>query len=254
MRLFFKVAIFLITTGYITANDSANKLEQFFSSTIEEESLAIQETCELQNEKLASLYIDRGESYLVVGQNKKAFDDFQRAYHYTKNSFNQDEATSLTFRSLLGAFLVFVRMENLPAVETFGVELQKIIKNYSCEACYKKSNNFGSEQLQPYRHTHVLTRLISTDQPDWPILGPDEISKRDCLERVETTERALYLLIAAVKKSEVRAIATTIIKALADQAASCCRAGGLWKGCLQKLVNKLHYWKVLGIPADPAWD
>lgn len=97
-------------------------------------------------------------------------------------------------------------------------------------------------------------QLASSNRPDWPILGPDQISIRDCLERVETSREALFVLIAAVKKTEVRFIAMGVINALTDQAASCCRRGGLWKGCLQQLVNKLHYWKVLGIPADPAWD
>jgi len=49
-------------------------------------------------------------------------------------------------------------------------------------------------------------------------------------------------------------MAYALIDQLAETAKNCCWAGGLWKGCLQKLVNKLHYWKVFGIPADPAWD
>lgn len=71
---------------------------------------------------------------------------------------------------------------------------------------------------------------------------------------VENTVDALLPLISAVKKTEVRVLATMVINGLGDQASRCCRAGGLWKGCLQKLVNKLHYWRMLGIPADPAWD
>jgi hypothetical protein len=74
------------------------------------------------------------------------------------------------------------------------------------------------------------------------------------LERVRKTKEAVLILIATVKRAEIQALAINFINGLADQAAHCCRIGGLWKGCLQKLVNKLHYWKILGVPADPAWD
>lgn len=91
-------------------------------------------------------------------------------------------------------------------------------------------------------------------QPDWPILGPEQIDLSECIKRVDKTTEAILLLIAAARKSEIRVLAITLINALADQAKTCCRSGGLWKGCLQKLVNKLHYWKILGVPADPMWD
>jgi hypothetical protein len=89
---------------------------------------------------------------------------------------------------------------------------------------------------------------------DWPILGPERIPINDCLDSVDGTVKALKVLIAVVRKTEIRAMAYALIDQLAETAKNCCWAGGLWKGCLQKLVNKLHYWKVFGIPADPAWD
>ncbi|NDE82640.1 MAG: hypothetical protein EB051_03370 [Chlamydiia bacterium] len=71
---------------------------------------------------------------------------------------------------------------------------------------------------------------------------------------MRTTVKALKILTSSVKNSAVRNLANILIDELADTGKRCCKAGGIWKGCLQQLVNKLHYWKVLGIPADPAWD
>ncbi len=95
---------------------------------------------------------------------------------------------------------------------------------------------------------------VLSQHPDCPIYGPDQISIRECLDRVDTTVEAITILIAAVKRTEVRTLAIAFIRQLENKARNCCIAGGIWKGCLQILVNKLHYWKVLGIPADPAWD
>jgi hypothetical protein len=49
-----------------------------------------------------------------------------------------------------------------------------------------------------------------------------------------------HLLLKYAKKTEIRALALACIKQLENKANNCCVAGGLWKGCLQSLVNKLH--------------
>src|SRR5690242_14740747 len=96
--------------------------------------------------------------------------------------------------------------------------------------------------------------VLSVACQDGPIDGPNQIPIGECLKRVENTVALITPMIAAVKRSEVQALALIVINRLADTANGCCRAGGLWKGCLQKLVNKFYYWGLLGIPADPAWD
>lgn len=73
-------------------------------------------------------------------------------------------------------------------------------------------------------------------------------------KRALATADNIKLLIYAIKRAEVQFLAEKTINALTLAAINCCEAGGMWKGCLQPLVNKLHYWKVLGIPADPMWD
>lgn len=81
---------------------------------------------------------------------------------------------------------------------------------------------------------------------------------KECLERVGNTVSMSKKLIAFVKRKEVVFLLTTLIDGLEERASRCCRAGGLWKACLQPLVNKWHLWnqkwKVFGIPPDPAWD
>jgi hypothetical protein len=61
-------------------------------------------------------------------------------------------------------------------------------------------------------------------------------------------------LIQLVQKKEIRIIAKLLIDSMVNSANNCCRSGGLWKACLQPLVNKWKDWQMFGIPPDPAWD
>ncbi len=150
------------------------------------------------------------------------------------------------FRPLFGAFIVYARLENLESVQEIHGHLERILKSYTCRS---------SKKSFPYlTQSHANEIVTQIANPDRPIEGPDHISVGECLSRVRTTVEAITLMIAVVKKTEIRILAATIINKLADAANDCCWAGGLWKGCLQKLANKIYYWGVFGIPADPAWD
>lgn len=223
---------FLVAASGVLALDREN-----FSEICEK--MIVQETEKIQSSDpvlmgtLAEAYASRGESFLLMGDDQSALNDFCSAYAHAVNCPNEQE---LVFRSLLGTFLVSVRQEDLETAKDIGLHLQSVIKQSLCEEC----------ESSPSLHFVA--------QSNWPIQGEDHIPIYECLDRVEATTDMLYMLIAAVRKTEVRMLAMTVINSLSEQAARCCRAGGLWKGCLQKLVNKLHYWKVLGIPKDPSWD
>lgn len=249
-----KRSIFLLVTIFsvaLCAQNSPDHENFSLESLVEQETFQIDNTSSSEAHILSDLYCSRGESYLLLGEDQKAFADFRKAYIHALNCTEKNIKTSLTFRSAFGAFLVYARMEDLEKVKSTAKFLEDILKNYSCHECKEmlgittpRSFCFGMDMPCFYQQT----------RQDWPVLGPDYASVGDCVERVNGTISALTTLIAVVKKTEVRALAAMVINGLGDQARNCCVAGGLWKGCIQKLVNKLHYWKAYGIPADPSWD
>ena len=221
----------------------------FFAQSIEATSTNIQQADPDDYNTLSDLYSSRGEDYLILDEDQNALTDFLLSYEYALNCNEQDN--NLLFRSLFGAFLVHIRSENIESAQEIFARLQSILSSSSCNECKETRVPLTSRY---FKGIFTSSSSHQGDQPDWPIIGPDQIPTRDCLERVATTSKAVRILIAAVKKSEVRTLATLLIDELSDTASRCCRAGGIWKGCLQKLANKLYYWKVLGVPADPAWD
>jgi hypothetical protein len=237
------LAFFLLGTHmqlFAEAEDS------FFVKSIAAESLNIQYASPYDYNTLSNLHASRGEDYLILGEDQKALEDFLLSYEYALNCI--EEENHLSFRPLFGAFLVHVRLENLESVQEIYVHLQSILKNASC------CKNAASSSYLGKRYSKGIDIPVQYCNSDWPILGPERIPINDCLDNVDGTVKALKVLIAVVRKTEIRAMAYALIDQLAETAKNCCWAGGLWKGCLQKLVNKLHYWKVFGIPANPAWD
>lgn len=219
--------------------------ESFFAKSIAHESLNIEEASPDDYITLTDLHASRGEDYLILGEDQKALEDFLLSYEYALNC--EEVKGELSFRPLLGVFLVNVRLENLEVAQEISIQLNSILKN-ACGNC--------TESLAYGRHKSNRTGSVSfqTCHGDWPILGPDQVTINECLKMVNNTTEAIGYMIAAVKRTEVRVLAMAVIEGLSDTASRCCRAGGLWKGCLQKLGNKLHYWRVFGVPTDAAHD
>jgi hypothetical protein len=238
------LAFFLLGTHIHLFAETSD--DSFFVRSIAAESLNIQHASPYDYSTLSGLHASRGEDYLILGKDQKALEDFLLSYEYALNC--TEEENHLPFRPLFGAFLAHVRLENLESVQEIYIHLQSILKSQDC------CKDEGSSSYLSKRYSKGIDIPVQYCNADWPVLGPEKIPVKDCLNNVDATVRELKVLIAAVRKTEVRAIAYALIDQLADIAKNCCWAGGLWKGCLQKLVNKLHYWRVLGVPADPAWD
>jgi hypothetical protein len=219
--------------------------DSFFIRSIAKESLNIEYAAPYDHSTLSDLHASRGEDYLILGEDQKALEDFLISYEYALNCKENDH---LSFRSLFGVFLAYVRLENLESAQEVYAQLETILKGYRCRREKKAFMHLSKTDFQGIANSMQYCRA------NHPILGPEKIPIDDCLDNVNGAVKAITILIAAVKKAEIRAIALTLINQLADTARNCCWAGGLWKGCLQELVNKLHYWKVFGIPANPAWD
>jgi hypothetical protein len=222
--------------------------DSFFLRSIAKESLNIQHTSSYDHSKLSDLHASRGEDYLILGEDQKALEDFQLSYEFALNCREEENRSS--FRPLFGAFLAHVRLENLESAQEIYVQLESILKDSDCCRSRESATYLG----KCYSDGFAISNLVQNCNSNWPIFGPERIPVHDCLDNVAATVKAIKILTAAVRKTEVRVVANALIDQLAETANNCCWAGGLWKGCLQKLVNKLHYWKVLGIPADPAWD
>lgn len=230
---------------YISLSADVKDNESFLHQMIENDSLKIQQTRSDDHEVLSNLFASRAECLLVLGDNEKAVEDFSIAYDYANLCGKNKQ--DLTFRPLFGAFLAYIRLENLEYAQNLYKHLHFILSN----SCYEKSNlssNFASESP----HSSLNPIIFIPCESNYPIFGPDAVSIQDCVEFVEGTANALKLLVAAVKRPEVVALATTVINELQRVANNCCRAGGIWKGCLQKLVNRLHFWKESGVPPNPS--
>ncbi len=75
-----------------------------------------------------------------------------------------------------------------------------------------------------------------------------------CLDTVDNCSSFLKAMCVVVKDKGARVTLALFIDALADKAKNCCRAGGFWRNCVQKMVDTMNDWKMLGIPPDPYWD
>ena len=130
-------------------------------------------------------------------------------------------------------------------------ELNIILASFQCKC--QGDPAYQKEKLQSSQPT--LSDLRHTE--DVPIYGPDKISVRDCIDFVNNTVALAQVLIDIVPSAPVRGSLTLMIRSLSNQAISCCRKGGIWKSCVQPLMNKYHLWnqkwKVFGIPPDPSW-
>ncbi len=214
---------------------------------IKYETSLIERVSSYDTEKLSDAYASRGESFLICGDLKNALEDFQASYELAILSKDSDVATGLVFRALFGQALLYGYLDMPEKVYLIGRTLLDIIYSNSCDESLELSF-----QEFPLDITHYIQKC-----EDVPIFGPDRVSIDDCIDRVNNTEAFCYILICKAP-GRVQSLLTFIVNQLSREARNCCSAGGIWKGCLQKLANKYHQWNQkwlkLGIPPDPAWD
>lgn len=253
---------FILTNSNCLLGNQAASYE--FVTNITELSRNLQNTPFDDYMTLSELHSSRGEDYLFLGMDQKAFEDFMIAYQYGVLCGEEDKRTVATFRSLFGLFLVYARAEDLEAVQNLGQQLQQILDFYSCDDCQDHSDT-----INQINTTSIITQgrpkstKLGSYGPskkerkkgeDYPIQGPNQIPVKECLERVTAVGDLADILIQLVQKKEIRIIAKLLIDSMVNSANNCCRSGGLWKACLQTLVNKWKDWQMFGVPPDPAWD
>lgn len=215
---------------------------------------------------LSEKYLSRAESYLIAKNYDLAFSDFCISY---KLAILCDEACNkfLLFQSLFGQAIIYGCLDMPNEFQLTLNALGRILDSYSCTSCGK------------YNYAALLARTEGVDRPFYddnavflqcntqrsikssvepPIYGPDRISISECIEFARGMAKKCRYLISLVPKSEVKVLLSIAIDGLENKAIDCCRAGGIWKSCLQPLANKWYLWnqkyQMFGIPPDPTWD
>jgi hypothetical protein len=194
---------------------------------------------------VSQLYLSRGESHLLCGKNLLAYDDFQQGYALA-NLCGEEEKKALQFRGLFGLAIVYGCEEMIDEFNCTSESLKSILSSYTCPC------NQGHQPLSIGKgiSPHIYAKK--------PILGPDQISIDDCIDFSKSTAERCGYLISLVPKAAVKVTLQILINDLEKRAISCCKAGGIWKACLQPLVDKWQLWNekwnLFKIPPDPTWD
>ena len=117
-----------------------------------------------------------------------------------------------------------------------------------------------NQTCKSYKSFRIATKVPSYSdfiiQTKVEFAYPDEyISAAECRRRVIGSADKLKLFVAPlIKSTSKRVIFMQFIEALQEQGIYCCRDGTFWTTCVTPILEKLDKWKVVGIPADPAWD
>lgn len=199
-------------------------------------------------ENLSDAYINRGESHLLAGNYELAATDLKNGYEIAELC-DLEVKPVLLLRSLLGLAFSYGIMNEIEEFHLIEQEIRNLFDMLDCEKTEKRqsSNHSGFH----------LGYSAMASKVEKPILGPDRISITDCVDTARGTARASRILILKAKL-EVQTFLNILIDDLENRAVRCCIAGGIWKACLQPIVNKWQKWnekwKVFGIPPDPAWD
>jgi hypothetical protein len=259
MKIFLSNVFIFCCLNFSVCNSKETDYSLFNSveEIIEYETAEILKISTNDHAALSDAYCTRGESFLLGENYELALLDFEKSYELAKFISTEDLIIVL-FRPLFGLALVYGHL-NLEEQFTAAIsEMRAILETCSC--CDREQNTehlFSKNHSELNFHERFNYISNSTKIPDQPILGPDHISIRDCIDRVDATQNAAKLLIVKAK-AEFQYILNNIIDDLAVRARNCCRAGGIWKTCLQPIVNRWHQWnekwKIFGIPPDPAWD
>jgi len=210
---------------------------------IDYETVQIANTSSDNYSTLIDIYFSRAESYLLLNMQNQALNDLEMGFKLAQYC-NENECTFLFLRYLFDSAILYGLMDRMDDLYNSAASIQELL-TYSMHE--KRCEN-----------QNILPTFSKVNLTDRPILGPNKITIDECFEFVQGTSSKLRYLISLVPKAEAQVILHITIDGLHNEALRCCSAGGIWKACLQPLVNKWYNWnekyKLLGIPPDPAWD
>lgn len=231
-------------------------LFESINEVIEYESLQISSICQENIQALSNAYIDRGESYLISDQCELALSDLKKGYEIAELCHNENEKTILKLRALFSLAIAYGIIGNIDEINSIGNTMKILLENSQCADCNEtielKENYLSSSQSR-----FTIDLLSNSQDDDFPILGPENISIDECIERARGTSRLARALILKAKV-QVQFALNEIITELESKAIRCCKAGGIWKACLKPILVKWYHWNqkwnIFAMPPDPAWD
>lgn len=247
----------LIIWAVVTAVSGYSELDYASYSSIEEvieqETLQIHSTSAEDYETLGHAYASRGESYLIAEKYEEALADLLAGYKLVKFC-GPEEGAAIAVRTLLDLAIVYGNLGQLDEVLLLADRLQGVSEICPHSWYYQLDDLPILQSSFDSRSRPEIQLVANTDRP---IVGPKSISVHDCIEYTQGTARAARALIVKARP-EVQFLLQVLIDDLENRAINCCHSGGVWKGCLQPLVNKWRQWnqkwQVFKIPPDPAWD
>ena len=160
--------------------------------------------------------LDRGEDCLLNGNHESAEEIFSEA---TEHCYRKEKQEIRVCRGLLARSLARASM---------GIEIEAI---QDLQALQK--------QIEAFKCSNVSSNSEEYTAGGKPILGEDRISIENCIKRTENTVNYIKDILAlAPISSKWKVTFITTLYVLEDRAIQCCRAGGIWKACLQPLLDK----------------
>lgn len=242
----------LSTISYGQSNSASYESCRSIEEVIQFESSVIENGVFYDPEFRSEAYASRGESYLICKRFEDAVNDFQISYNSALEIEDKESAIAQSFRSLLGLAIAYGHLNQEERALAIVSSLDTMIRSSQC-------SNFQEVRLFPPYLT--INNPLSYQRQlckDVPIHGPEKITIQDCIDFINSTVKYSKHIINEVPSSAIRAALMYVIEELADSAKMCCRKGGIWKGCVQKLANKYHLWNQkwisFGVLPDPNWE
>jgi len=248
-----------------------------FEEVIAYETSIIDKIAENEYELLTDAYLSRGESYLLSSRYQEAILDLSTGYALAL-SCTSDQQPVLMLRALFCLAIVYGNLDMYEKVYELSNHIKIMLESFNCMLCKNQNQQPINQKLRHFLHSpKSFDQVISgfdrqslslayhqstnsapyITQVNQPILGPSRISITECVDRVNGVQNAAKLLIIKAR-GEIQYMLHMLIDDLSDKARFCCRKGGIWKECLQPIINKWHIWnekwQIFGIPPDPSWD
>ena len=177
------------------------------------------------------------EESLFAGEFKNALADVDRVEILLP--LTVDENDHRTLRSLFDKAVIVTCIEG--PTDNSSSQFSKFNALLASKSCTQNANKSQPNLFDQNGH--------------WPIIGDGPVSIKECLDRVDNTEKALQIACAGLQVNHATRMAIeTALYAIGSQAKRCCTEHGFWKTCIQPVVDTWKRAELLGIPPDPYWD
>ncbi len=229
-KIIFLAYCILVGAGLSLHSDQNDFLESSFYNT------------KINVEDYFSTFYEDGISFFIMGEYIQAESIFSFILE-SKSASEEMRGAALWGRVWANACLG--RKEEFVKDLDLIVDLVGLDRPCDCSSsvCLASPQNMGKRDL------YFAKPLEESSRTQFAFCDMDY-----CLKTVDNCAVFMKGMCAVVKDSGIQFTLGLFIDGLAKKSKDCCRAGGFWRNCVQKMVDVMNSWKMLGIPADPAWD